>query len=215
MNGIHDLGGMHGFGPVAIEADEPVFHAPWERRVFGMRLAVGLRLGRNIDAGRHRIEQLDPAAYLTLGYYGRWLATLETTLLEAGLLREGEIEARMAGLPLETARVVVPAPAARPGFLREVAAPPAFQAGDRVVTRNHQPAGHTRLPGYARRRRGVVARVHPACVFPDTHAHGLGEEPQYVYSVRFEGPELWGDAAEPGTSVHLDLFEPYLERAEP
>lgn len=214
MNGIHDMGGMHGFGRVVVERDEPVFHGRWEARVFGISALAGLRLGGSIDARRHGLERLDPVTYLRDGYYGRWLARLERSLLEQGVLAPGELEARLAGrrapaVPLPP----LPAPAAPPPhpFLRDVERAARFRAGDRVRTRNHQPAGHTRLAGYARARRGVVARVYPACVFPDTNAHEQGEQPQHVYAVRFEARELWGESAEPGSCVQLDCFESYLE----
>ena len=211
MNGIHDMGGMHGFGRVEVEPDEPVFHERWEGRVFGMIQSLGRG---NIDAGRHSIECLDPISYLQNGYYGRWLAALESGLENAGVLSAAEIDARMSsGAP--------PAPVASPrpsswqpvasGYVREVDAAPRFRAGERVVTRNHQPEGHTRLPAYGRCRSGVVVRVHPAMVFPDDHARGRGENPQYLYTVRFAAEELWGDAAERNSVVHIDLFEPYLE----
>jgi nitrile hydratase len=218
VNGIHDMGGMHGFGRVEVEADEPVFHARWEARVFGLSLLASLRLGGNIDARRHGLERLDPVTYLANGYYGRWLARLERELALRGVLREGELEARAAGGRAPAAPLPeLPAPGPRPAhpFLREAGRAPAFRAGDRVRTRNHQPAGHTRLPAYARARRGVVVRVYPSSVFPDTNAHGLGEHPQRVYAVRFEGRELWGESAEPATCVHVDLFESYLEPDAP
>jgi nitrile hydratase len=218
VNGIHDMGGMHGFGRVEVEPAEPVFHERWEARVFGMSLLASLRLGGSIDARRHGLERLDPVAYLANGYYGRWLARLERELERRGVLREGELAARLAGRGVAAAPLpALPqpsAPAAHP-FLREVAREPAFRVGERVRTRNHQPEGHTRLPGYARSRRGVVARVYPACVLPDTNAHGLGENPQHVYAVRFEGRELWGEVAEAGSCVHVDLFESYLEPDSP
>jgi nitrile hydratase len=207
------MGGMHGFGKIEVEKDEPVFHERWEARVFGMiqSLARG-----NIDAGRHSIERLDPVSYLRNGYYGRWLAAFERSLLGAGVLTDEEIGKRIgAGIPPRSAA----APAttswrpATTNYIREVAARPAFAAGQNVVTRNHQPAGHTRLPAYARCRRGTIARVHSAMVFPDDNAHGRGENPQYLYTVRFEAAELWGDDAEVNSAVHLDLFEPYLEAA--
>ena len=208
------MGGMHGFGPVSIEPGEPVFHGRWEARVFGMSLIAGLRLGGNIDARRHGLERLDPVTYLRNGYYGRWLARLEADLLERGLLAPGELETRAAGGKAPAAPLPAlpsPPPRAAHPFLREVAREPAFRVGDRVRTRNHQPAGHTRLTAYARGRRGVVARAYPACVLPDSNAHFQGESPQHVYAVRFEARELWGEAAEPRTCVHLDCFESYLE----
>jgi nitrile hydratase len=209
MNGIHDMGGLHGFGPVEVEADEPVFHHRWEGRVFGIVQGLG---GGNIDAGRHSIERLDPVSYLKNGYYGRWLAALERMLVGLGVVTADEIRARMRRRVRRVKRrgAVVWKPAAR-NYVRAVAAAPAFAPGDRVRARNHQPAGHTRLPAYARCRRGIVTRVHPAMVFPDDHAHGRGENPQYLYTVRFAAEELWGDGAEAGACLHLDLFESYLE----
>jgi nitrile hydratase len=214
VNGIHDMGGLHGLGKVEPELDEPVFHRAWEARVFGMSLLAGLRLGGNIDARRHGLERLDPVTYLRNGYYGRWLARLEADLLERGVLTPGELEARSAGASVPAAvlpSLPPPAPPTPHRFLRVVDRAAAFRIGDRVRTRNHQPVGHTRLTSYARCRRGVVARVYPPCVLPDTNAHGLGEHPQSVYAVRFEARELWGESAEAGTCVHLDCFESYLE----
>jgi nitrile hydratase len=214
VNGIHDMGGMHGFGRVEIEPDEPVFHERWEARVFGLRILGMLRLGGNIDARRHALERLDPVSYLANGYYGRWLASLERELEAARVLQPGELEARLAGEPRAAAALPpLPSPPPPPPhpFVRELGRGPRFAEGDRVRTRNHQPPGHTRLPAYARSRRGIVARVHPPCVFPDTNAHGRGEDPQHVYAVRFAARELFGDDAEPFGFVHLDCFEPYLE----
>jgi nitrile hydratase len=218
MNGIHDMGGMHGFGRVAAEPNEPVFHQRWQGRVYGMVQA--LRRG-NIDAGRHSIERLDPVAYLEHGYYGRWLAAFERGLVRLGILAPGDVEARMKTRrrrkPRTTAgrsdRTRVAWTPVATSFAREVGTAPAFAVGDTVATRNHQPAGHTRLPAYARCRTGVIARVHAAMVFPDDNAHGRGENPQYLYTVRFDGRELWGADAEAGTVVHIDLFESYLDRA--
>jgi len=213
MNGIHDMGGMHGFGKVHVEPNEPVFHERWEARVFGMVQS----LRGNIDAGRHAIERLDPVAYLQNGYYGRWLAAFERSLIGLGVLRPIELEERMREAPhvapqSEARKTSSWRPASR-SHVRKVDSRPAFSCGQMVVTRNHQPAGHTRLPAYARCRRGTIQRVHPAMVFPDDHAHDRGENPQHLYTVKFSGEELWGDAAEPGTFVHLDLFESYLNSA--
>jgi len=218
MNGIHDMGGMHGFGRVEVEADEPVFHARWEGRVFGMVQSLG---GGNIDAGRHSIERLDPVAYLRNGYYGRWYAALERTLLEFGVVTPEELRARLRGRRRgkakrprarrsQSSRWQAPP---RESYARDVARPALFREGQEVRTQNHQPPGHTRLPAYTRCRRGTIAHLHAAMVYPDDHAHGRGENPQYLYTVRFDGRELWGEAAESGTAVLIDLFEPYLEPA--
>jgi nitrile hydratase len=210
MNGIHDMGGMHGFGRVRVEPDPPVFHAPWESRVFAM-VAVALARTPNSDAFRHAIERMDPIAYLADGYYGRWMAALETRLVEEGFLVAGEVDAQLRGQPA----LGQPDPAAGLGgtgsALRQIASAPRFAVGDPVRARNLQPRGHTRLPGYARSRRGTVALVHPAWVYPDSNAHGEGEQPTYAYAVRFRARELWGAEADPAASVCIDLFEPYLD----
>jgi nitrile hydratase subunit beta len=223
VNGIHDLGGMHGFGPVQIEPDEPVFHHDWERRAFALTLAAGY-LGRwNIDQSRHAREQMDPAAYLATTYYEHWLFGLERLLDETGMVTRAELEARIRGDGVAAERV----PGARALLARDVDAtlrnaraskadedfPPRFAVGARVVTKNVHPVGHTRLPRYARERRGEIALDHGVWVFPDASAHGLGRQPQHCYSVRFAARELWGDAAPVGDAVHLDLWDDHLEPA--
>jgi nitrile hydratase subunit beta len=221
MDGIHDLGGKQGFGAVLREADEPVFHDRWEERVFAMVVAGAGGALKNSDQFRHAIERIDPAAYLTHGYYGRWLGGLETLLREAGVVDESALRAavaRIGGDPdapgaARPARVpdrvdYVPA---GPGSQREIAAPPRFSCGDRVRTLAWPVAGHTRLPAYARSRCGSIAAWHGAWVYPDSNAHGRGEHPEHLYTVTFDGVELWGPGAEPGSSVSLDLFESYLE----
>jgi nitrile hydratase subunit beta len=222
MDGIHDLGGKQGFGGVIREASEPVFHERWEARVFALVLAAGVGgLIRNTDQFRHAIERIDPVAYLTHGYYGRWLAGLETLLLEAGWADEAELRRRIAAaggdpaqpLPARPVRGAEPftAAAAQDHARRPVVDLPRFAVGDRVRTAALPSPGHTRLPAYARGREGEVSARHGGWVFPDSNAHGRGECPQHLYTVSFRGEALWGDAAEPGTVVSLDLFEPYLE----
>jgi nitrile hydratase beta subunit len=208
MNGIHDMGGMHGFGRIRMERDEPVFHAPWQARVFAM---VALAPVGNTDAFRHAIERMDPEAYLGSGYYGRWMAAIETRLVEEGLLAEGEVDAQLRGDPAAGAPGAALGLGGEDSALRHLDTPPRFSVGESVRTRNLQPRGHTRLPGYATSRRGSIALVHPAWVYPDTNAHGRGEAPTYAYAVRFAARELWGDDADPAASVCVDLFEPYLE----
>jgi nitrile hydratase len=221
VNGIHDLGGMHGFGRVEIEENEPPFHAPWEGRVVGIFMQLLLRGYFNLDAFRHGIETMEPSHYLRASYFERWRTSIEKNLVAVRAVAPAELEERIRALRERSSvgsdepKRIVPAPPPprppQPGFVREVDAPPRYAVGDAVRGRNLHPRGHTRLPRYARGARGRVERVYPAFVFPDTNAHGQGENPQYLYNVRFDGRELWGDAAEPGVSVSLDLFESYLE----
>ncbi len=219
MNGVHDLGGMHGFGSVEREEDEPLFHAAWEARVFGIQQRVRRGGYFNIDAFRNGIERMPPAAYLRSSYYERWLASVEYNLIEQGLIDGDELEARVASLSespgagTPRARAVAAQPQVRWASPESPPPAPRFAEGDAVVTRNVHPAGHTRLPRYARGKRGVIHRAYGAQTFPDTNAHGLGERPQPLYSVRFAGRELWGDSAEPGQVVYLDLWESYLDPA--
>jgi nitrile hydratase beta subunit len=225
MNGAHDLGGMHGFGPVVLEPDEPVFHAEWERRVFALRLAMAR--GRwNIDMSRHVIEQMPPAEYLATSYYGRWLWRLERLLEQDGFLTPAEVRQRMregVGAPAHAGGELRPGvlrPEGVPQLLQNRRAarlddpvPPKFKAGDVVVARNMNPPGHTRIPRYVRGRRGLIDRDHGVFVFPDTHAAGLGQKPQHVYAVRFAARELWGPEAHPHDAIYVDLWDDYLDPA--
>jgi nitrile hydratase beta subunit len=224
MNGAHDLGGMHGFGPVAAEADEPVFHTDWERRAFALTLAMGAWRRWNLDMSRSAREQMAPAEYLATSYYEHWLFGLLRLLTEHGFASPDEIARVERGEPTPGA----PAPL-QDGALRadDVArmlgkprgarlddpVPPRFQVGQAVVARNLHPVGHTRLPRYVRGRRGEVAIDHGVFIFPDTHAAGQGTRPQHVYSVRFTARELWGPDAPARDTVHVDLWDDYLEAA--
>jgi len=216
MNGVHDMGGMHGMGPVAPEAGEPVFHHAWEGRVHAINLASPTR--GNIDAGRHRIELLPPADYLRMSYYEKWLTRVEQLLLAGGFVTPEELATGRAdpkapkSTPVRPANTVTAALTAPYSYARE-AGSAAFAVGDRVRALNLNPAGHTRLPRYVRGHVGVIERAHGAHVFPDMHAHGRGEDPHHLYTVRFEARELWGPEASDRDSVRLDLWEPYLERA--
>ena len=209
MDGIHDMGGMEGFGPMV--RDEAMFHAPWERTAFA--LASGVQIVGNTDEFRHSIERLDPGFYLTADYFGRWLGALEIRLVERGLLDSDELDAR-AGSARARPSAVPPRglPAASPegGPRRDLDRPPRFAVGETVRARDIHPVGHTRLPRYVRGHRGVVTHAYPAFVFPDTHAHGRGDDPQYVYAVQFLARDLWGEGDH---TVSVDLFEPYLEAA--
>jgi nitrile hydratase subunit beta len=219
MNGAQDMGGMMGFGPVAAEPDEPRFHAPWERRAFGLTLAMGATGSWNLDASRHARESLPPAEYLSSTYYEIWAKGLEKLAIRSGLVAEDELSVGRALTPPAAVKRVpkaeeVPSILAKTGrYDRDSDKPARFAVGDRVVTRNMHPAGHTRLPRYARGKRGVVERAHGVFVFPDSNAHGRGEDPQWLYTVRFSGPELWGEEADATLAVSIDAWESYLEPA--
>ena len=217
MNGVHDMGGMHGLGPVAPDPREPAFHETWEARVHALTLASPTR--GNIDAGRHQRELIPGADYLRMTYYERWFTSLRQLLLRNGVVAPSELESGRAEPSAPKAKPWLAADAVetvltRPSsYVRDVDAAPRFAPGDRVWARNLNPTGHTRLPRYVRGRIGTVERWHGAHVFPDTHAHGGGEDPRHLYSVRFEARELWGPDAPARDSVRVDLWEPYLERA--
>jgi len=219
MNGGQDLGGMMGFGRIGFEPDEPWFHAPWERRAFGVTLAMGATGAWTIDMSRHARESLPPAEYLSSSYYEIWTKGVETLVVKTGLVTEEELRLGQALAPPAPVRRVlraedVPAMLARGGPTeREPPGPARFAPGDRVVARNMHPAGHTRLPRYARGKPGTVERVHGAHVFPDTNAHGEGENPQWLYTVRFSGIDLWGEEADATLTVSIDAWESYLEPA--
>lgn len=210
---------MMGFGPVDAEPDEPPFHADWERRVFGMTLAMGAAGRWNIDKSRHAREQLDPAEYLSSTYYEIWAKGLERLIVEAGLVSADELrEQKVLDPPAPVAGVLqaenVPAAMARGGSTERTAVGSArFAVGDRVVARTMHPAGHTRLPRYARGKAGVVERVNGAHVLPDSNAHDGGESPEWLYTVSFTGTELWGPDADPSLMVSIDAWESYLEPA--
>lgn len=218
MNGPHDLGGQMGFGPVAPEPNEPYFHANWEKRALGITLSCGAFGAWNIDESRHARENIPPADYLKASYYEIWIRALETLLERHGFATAEEIEAGYKlQAPATPKRVLtaemVPGVLARGGPCdRPVETPPRFLVGERVRTRNFNPETHTRLPRYARGKTGVVEAVQGVFVFPDDNAHGRGENPQWVYTVVFDGGVIWGEGADPTLTVSIDAWESYLER---
>jgi nitrile hydratase len=218
MNGVHDLGGLQDMGAIRPEADEPVFHAPWEGRVFGIDRSLRA-IGRwSLDAWRHKIEQIPPIAYLSMSYYERWLRVNEELAVEHGLVTPAELASGRADPMAARTRPALSAAVAREQLgrgipsSREPGPTPRFKAGQEVRARNINPPGHTRLPRYARGKLGVVALDHGVYLLPDAHAHGLGERRQHVYSIRFTARELWGAAASPRDTVYLDLWDDHLER---
>jgi nitrile hydratase subunit beta len=219
MNGVHDMGGMQCMGAVRHERNEPVFHERWEGRVFALMLASAASRKWNIDAMRSAIESIPAPEYLRMSYYEKWLAALRELLVKRELVTRAEVESGRpeAGSSKATPAVTaetVPALIARGNpASRDVPAAARFQAGQRVRARNVNPAGHTRLPRYARGKLGTIERDHGVFVFPDTNAHFLGEKPQHLYSVRFAARELWGEQAAPRDAVYVNLWDDYLEPA--
>ncbi len=217
MNGPHDMGAMQCYGPVRPEPSEPVFHADWEKRVLALTVAMGATGTWGLDKFRHSRERIDPATYLASSYYQLWIAGLEKLLVESGLASAAEIAAGHMQDPAAVLRRVPDAgemaeilshgaPTERP-----VPSPAKFRVGERVRTRNLNPPGHTRLPRYARAKIGVVEAVAGGHVFPDANAHGKGEQPRWLYTVRFAGEELFGTGN--AQEVCVDCWEPYLEPA--
>ncbi|MCY4579902.1 MAG: nitrile hydratase subunit beta [Chloroflexi bacterium] len=226
MNGVHDMGGMHGFGPIDIEVDEPIFHDEWEGRVYGM--VTSIREEHDVYGpygSRHYIENIPPAQYLASSYYEKWMLALETALVSKGLLTTEELDSRtrqLSGDPsAEVARRDDPELAERvrqriykPQPLQQQAAsPPRFAVGDAIAVRNIHPVGHTRLPRYVRGKRGVISRIYGAQGFQDEPTVA-DNRPQHVYSVVFEASELWGGNAEPNQLLYIDMWECWMEASD-
>lgn len=218
MNGVHDMGGMDGFGPVVPEPDEPTFHADWERRTFALVLAMGKPGGWNLDMTRSARENRAPQDYLSKSYYEILLAGLEQLLAERGLVGRDEIDAGRSLTPRRDLAVlevgeVAPILARGGPTGRPVPQPARFAIGDRVRARAMHPRTHTRLPRYVRGRVGTIELVHGCHVFPDSNALGHGERPQWLYTVSFDGRELWGADGDPNSRISVDAWESYLEPA--
>lgn len=219
MNGPQDLGGQMGFGAVAPETNEPIFHADWEKRALGVTLTAGAMGAWNIDESRHARESLHPADYYASSYYEIWIKALEVLLQRHEFVSARDLAEGDAVDPAATPKRVlkaenVAAMLAKGGPCdRPVATPARFAAGQRVRTKNFHPIGHTRLPRYARDKQGVIEAVREGFVFPDTNAHGRGENPQWVYTVVFTASDLWGEGADPTLEVSIDAWESYLEPA--
>jgi len=218
MDGVHDMGGMHGFGKIKPEHNEPVFHEEWEARTFALCWAMRYTGVWCIDQGRFALERLPPAVYLASSYYKKWELGLEKQLAELDLAAPDELAAGHALLPGKSLKrklsaADVPEVITRGSFTRPARHPARFKPGECVRTKNIHPETHTRLPRYARDRVGVIEALRGSHVFPDTVAIGKGEDPQWLYTVVFDGRELWGASAEPSLKVSMEAFEPYLEPA--
>jgi nitrile hydratase len=218
MDSIHDMGGMDGFGKVEVEENEPPFHQTWEGRVLAMQRAMGYAGAWHIDHSRYAQERLPPVTYLSSSYYERWMRAMELNVTERGYASWDELKkghAAAPGKPLK--RKMAPedvSPAMRRGnFYREPQGPAKFKPGDRVRTTNIHPKTHTRLPRYARDKVGVVERCQGCHMYPDAVAIDQGDNPQWLYTVVFDGRELWGPDGDPNLQVSIEAFEPYLEPA--
>jgi len=216
MNGVHDMGGLECFGPIENGPDEK-FHHDWERQVLAITLAVGATGTWNLDQSRFSRESLDPSLYLSAGYYGIWLNALESLLLKHGLLSQAELNSGKAEPTFKTVNRVLEAcdveatlnrgsPVNRPATTSAL-----FSVGDQVRVINLHTPTHTRLPAYIRNHTGIVHKVHDPHVYPDTHALGKGENPQWLYNIQFNAKELWGEHRRQHDVVHVDCWEPYLE----
>jgi nitrile hydratase beta subunit len=216
MNGIHDMGGMHGFGPVDV-SDDAEFHAEWERRARAMANLVYLGDFVNLDAFRAAMEVIPPADYLQSSYFERWLKGIEAGLIERGYLTRQELDARLGEIAAGTYEPSDPAqrrspdpPNSEPEIDKVVQR---FEVGDTVRVRNVHEPGHNRSPHYLRGKVGVIQACRGHEIFPDTNSRYLGDRPQVVYSVTFEGRALWGASAELGQLLSIDLWDSYLEPA--
>jgi nitrile hydratase subunit beta len=219
MDGIADMGGMQGWGRVQRPGDEPVFREKWEGRAFALGLLSMRTSGTNLDSFRHALDRQRPMDYIADGYYGRWCHAAETLLVDSSIIAPGAVEARARNLRGENVEEPAWPEPNKPdyaptaaGSLREVTEPPVFAVGNRVRAKDIHPTKHTRLPRYVRGREGVIERVQPSALLPDTHATFEGENAQHVYSVRFDSHDLWGPDAEDFT-LNIDLWESYLEAA--
>jgi nitrile hydratase beta subunit len=213
MNGIHDLGGMDGFARIVREDNEPVFHSEWEERTFALALSTMAARCFNTDEFRRTVERMPPVRYLGASYYERWLYSLETLLAEKGIVTRDEIEAalrdpKQSRVADAASRESTSSAGARE---REKVRKARFSPGQRVVAKNINPAGHTRLPRYARGKRGIVRHDWGLFALPDSRAHGMGRNTQHCYGVEFEARELWGRDHPARERIYLDLWEDYLE----
>jgi len=216
MDGIHDMGGMHGFGKVEPEENEPVFHAAWEARCLALNRAMGAIGAWTIDEGRAGIERLPPDVYLARSYYGKWALRLWNMVIARGFAGADELA---TGHALHSAKPTkrkfgiteVPRALTRGSFARPAPAPARFKVGNRVRARNIHPQTHTRLPRYVRGHIGIIDAIRGCHVFPDSVVIGAGENPQWLYTVLFDGRELWGESTDPTLKVSIEAFEPYLQ----
>jgi nitrile hydratase beta subunit len=207
MDGIHDLGGMEGFGEIVVEQNEPVFHERWEGQAFALNIvAIGLLRKYNTAEYRHALERMSPTDYLNASYYERVLTSVASLLVEKGLISESKLVSSVSGhYPLSRPNAKVE----DDGKVTQDTAK--FSVGDRVQVRNIHTPGHTRMPAYVRGRKGEIIHVAPYFSFPDNAAHENTFRKEPTYHVMFTGSELWNDDEANSDTVVVDLWESYLE----
>jgi nitrile hydratase beta subunit len=206
VDGVRDLGGLDGFGPVEHSPAEPFFADDWERRAFRLTMGTVGGVGANGGMFRHAIERMDPAHYLGSSYYEHWLTGAATLAVEAGVVTTDELEQRAGG------RFPVSRPDRGTAPTDEIPqTEPRYNVGDKVRVREWHPLGHTRAPRYVQGKRGEIVRYDGAYNVPDLEAHGGGYVVNPTYSVRFTSHELWGEGGTDTECVHVDLWERYLE----
>ena len=221
MNGVHDMGGQQGFGPVLLEKAAPLFHANWESRAMAITVAMGASGQWNIDLSRSARESLPPASYLSSSYYEIWIRALEKLMLERNMVTQAELQAgQQLTAPVKVSKVlnignVDAALKAGSPTERPIDQPALFKVGQKVRALNMHPQGHTRLPRYVRGHVGTIVSLHGGHVMPDQHT--LRALPpfkvavEWLYTVVFDGPTLWGAGTDPRLEVTVDAWESYLE----
>lgn len=220
-NSVHDMGGMHGFGSIPLEDNEPLFHAAWEARVLGMMMTSMGLFGVTLDNVRSRMEHIPPPTYLKVGYYDKWLITLEELAVEKNLLSKDELTALAEGEEVPLPKTMEPIPTEGIiGFMatgatsaRQIETKAQFQVGGTVRAKNLNVDGHTRLPRYVRGHVGTIIADCGGQVYPEVSARLEGDGPERLYTIQFTARELWGAEANAKDTVCIDLWEPYLESA--
>lgn len=207
MDGIHDLGGMDGFGEIGVEHNEPVFHSEWEGQAFALNIiAIGLLQKYNVDEYRHSLERMNPLDYLNASYYERVLTGVASLMIEKDVISEAELSSQVSGTyPLSRANAKVEDSVRTPQEFAK------FSVGDPVRVGDIHTAGHTRMPSYVRGKNGIVIHVAPRFSFPDNAAHKNSFRKEHTYHVMFTHSELWNDGDSNTDTIVVDLWESYLE----
>ena len=227
MNGIHDIGGKHGFGPIVPEADEPPFHAPWEGRMHGIAVTCQVTGVNSTPEQRTTIENMSPALYLSTSYYEKWLYAYEKILNDKSVVTTAELNKRVQEQADQRMVAHPDAPSNPSAYAKKLRTvlyngtphdrpldrPAKFKAGDHVRPKNINTVDHTRLPSFTKGKLGMIEVYHGAHCHHEALAAGKGDVPEHLYAVKFTGDELWGHDGRSTDAVYVDLFENYLDFA--